>query len=335
MPATSTHKRTARLRKHCALGAVAAAAVLGVAFAPVGNSSAEAAGAVSVSSSAELTSALTSATAGDVITLEDGTYTGKFKAAASGTQAAPITLVGSPNAVLTTGSTSSGYGLHVTGHNWNITGFSVSGAQKGIVLDDSDNTVIDGVDVGSTGHEGIHLRSSSNGVTVRNSTVHDAGVVTPAIGEGIYVGTAESNWGEVMGSSSTADQSDNAVIENNRIFNTAAEGIDVKEGTTGGRVIGNSFDNAGHSGANNADSWIDIKGNGYVVADNSGTTARVDAIQVHSVRDGWGGNNTFTGNGTVAAVPGFEVNIASKTPGNVVDCKASDAAQGLTNVDCS
>lgn len=310
----------------------AAALVAGSVAFPAVTPSAQAA-TVSVTSASQLKTALAGAKAGMTISLADGTYTGKWVASAAGTASAPITLVGSRKAILTTGSTGSGYALNVKGSYWNLTGFSVTKAAKGIVLDNSDYSIIDGVDVGNIGQEAVHMRTSSTNVTIRNSLVHDTGITTKAYGEGIYVGSANSNWSSVMGSSSKPDQSNNVLIEKNTITNTSAEGIDIKEGTTGGRVIGNVFKNSGYSGENSADSWVDVKGNGYVISGNSGSGTRLDAFQVHSVLSGWGGTNTFSGN-SVTSVPGYEVNIASKTAGNVVRCKSSAAGMGLTNVTC-
>jgi len=319
--------------------AIAAAGTLsvGALLSVVGSAPANAAPAETrmVSTAAELNAALESATAGQTIELRDGTYEGKFELTASGTSDAPITLRGSRDAILTTGSNSSGYALHGTGDFLVLTGFSVSSAQKGIVLDSSSDSVISGVDVGTIGMEGIHVRTDSKNVTVRDSVVHDTGLVKPGAGEGIYIGTANTNWGEIMGSSSTADQSDNATVQNNTLRNTAAEGIDAKEGTTGGKLLDNVFDNAGYSGANNADSWVDVKGNDYVVSGNTGGGARLDAFQVHDVYSGWGRNNTFTNNDITGDVPGHEVQIAGSTSlENTVTCKNSNADEGLTNLSC-
>ncbi|HWH96765.1 MAG TPA: right-handed parallel beta-helix repeat-containing protein [Pseudolysinimonas sp.] len=267
--------------------------------------------------------------------MTSGTYVGKFVAAAVGTSTKPITLTGPRTAVLTTGSNTSGYGLHVTGSHWRLTGFSVSIAQKGIVLDRSSNTVIDGVDVGKIGQEAIHVRKNSVDVIIRNSRVHDTGLSTASYGEGIYVGTAVSNWSSIMGSSSTPDRSDRVLIENNVIVNTTAEGIDIKEGTTGGIVRGNTFTHSGYSGANYADSWVDVKGNGYLLESNSGSGTLLDAFQVHSVVTGWGGGNVFRSNAVTGGVPGYEVRISSSAPGNIVSCKSSNAQLGLTNVSCT
>ncbi|CAH0326676.1 Pectate lyase L [Microbacterium sp. Bi128] len=290
---------------------------------------------VVVSTSAQLTAALMSAQPGQTILVKDGTYTGQFVAAASGTPAQPITLTGSPRAVLTTGKTSSGYALHITGDRWNVSGLSVTRAAKGIVLDGSSATVIDGVDVGNTGAEAVHVRTGSTHVTVRNSRIHDTGLEQPSYGEGIYIGSAKSNWSSIMGSSSTPDRSDHAQIVGNTISDTSAEGIDVKEGTTGGVVRGNTFSRAGYSGANYGDSWMDVKGNGYQVTGNRGAGTLLDAFQVHVALPGWGKDNVFRDNIVTGGVPGYEVSVQSGATGTVVACAPSGAAKGLTNITCA
>jgi hypothetical protein len=284
---------------------------------------------ISVSTSSELEDALEEAQPGQTIELENGVYTGTFEAEASGTESERITLTGSRRAVLTTGTTSSGYGLHVTGSYWNITGLSVLRASKGIVLDGSNFTVIDGVNVGFIGEEAIHLRENSASVTVQNSIVHTTGLTNPSIGEGIYIGSAVSNW-----PSSEPDRSDAAQILNNWIVNTSAEGIDIKEGTTGGVISGNRFVNAGYSGANFADSWVDAKGNGYQITGNWGWRTLLDAFQVHVAVDGWGQGNVFRGNTVFGGVPGYEVWVQSGATGTVVSCEPTAALKGMTNIAC-
>lgn len=292
-------------------------------------------GTVTVSTAAELASALSAAQPGQTIQLMDGRYVGRFVAAASGTAAAPIALTGSRAAVLSTGSVKSGYGLHITGSHWRVSGLSVTESGKGIVLDGSTHTVLSDLDVGKIGAEAVHFRANSSDSAILDSEIHDTGLVKPGFGEGIYVGSAKANWASIMGSESEPDRSDRVQIRNNRISRTSAEGIDIKEGSTGGAVVGNSFSDAGYSGANSADSWVDIKGNGYTVTGNSGTTARLDALQVHSVLDGWGRDNVLTGNTVLGSVPGFEVWVQSAQLGNTVGCKDSTAGRGLTNVSCS
>ncbi|RJT80927.1 hypothetical protein D6T63_06935 [Arthrobacter cheniae] len=287
------------------------------------------AGVVQVSTAAGLKSALASAQPGQVIELRDGRYIGAFTASASGTASAPITLRGSRNAVLSTGSTSSGYGLHVTGSNWRITGISVASSAKGIVLDGSKNTVINGVDVGTIGAEAVHFRSGSSDGAVLDSFIHDTGLTHPEYGEGIYIGSAKSNW-----VSGAPDRSDRITVRGNRVTNTSAEGIDIKEGTTGGVITGNVFTNSGFSGANYADSWVDVKGNGYRIEGNSGLGTKLDAFQVHSVLAGWGMGNSFTSNTVQGGVPGYEVWVQSASLATTIACKASGAARGLSNIAC-
>jgi len=287
-----------------------------------------------VSSSPELTAALRSATPGQTIHMHDGLYVGRFVAAASGSAFAPITLTGSRAAVLSSGSIRSGYGLHVTGSYWKICGLAVSGAAKGIVLDGSCHTVICNVDVGGTGSEAVHFRRHSSDNILRDSEIHHSGLDRPGFGEGVYIGSAKSNWETVTGRADEPDRSDRVQILNNRIFRTAAEGVDAKEGTSEGVIRGNNFCDAGFSGRNSADSWVDIKGNRYTVASNTGSTARRDAFQVHSVLNGWGMDNTFSGNSVLGGVPGHEVWVQSPRFRTVIDCQESKAGLGMSNMPC-
>jgi hypothetical protein len=317
-----------RLLASGAVAAVAAAAL--VAGAP----SASAATTVTVATSAQLKSALASATAGQTIHLANGTYTGKFVAAASGAAGRPITLTGASAAILTTGSTGSGYALNITGDYWTVSGLTVTKAAKGIVLDGSTHSVIRGVDVGTIGQEAVHFRAGSSDGLVENSSIHHTGLTDAQYGEGVYIGSAKSNWKSVMGSASTPDASDRVVVRNNRISHTPGEGVDAKEGTSGGTISGNVFTDSGGSGANSADSWIDLKGNGYTVSGNSGSGTLLDAVQVHDVLDGWGRGNRISGTTVTGGVPGHEVWVQSASLGTTVACKASAAGAGLSNLPC-
>jgi hypothetical protein len=290
---------------------------------------------VPVSTSAQLKTALAAARPGQVIALASGTYTGKFESAASGTAAAPITLTGPRTAVLTTGSVDSGYALHLTGSQWRVTGIAVRTAAKGIVLDGSRFTRISRVEVGNIGAEAVHFRKGSSDGVIENSLIHHTGITSPQYGEGVYIGSAVSNWSSIMGSSTTPDRSDRVIVRGNDIRNTPAEGVDVKEGSTGGSITGNSFTASGTSGRNSADSWIDVKGNDYVVSGNQGTGTLLDAMQVHTVVAGWGARNRFSGNTVIGAVPGYEVWVQGTSIGNRVACDTSAAAKGLSNIPCS
>lgn len=290
---------------------------------------------INVSTSQQLQTALTNAKPGQTIKLADGTYTGKPIASVDGTSSSPITLTGSPKAVLTTGSISKGYGLHITGDYWNITGLSVTNASKGIVMDGASHVVISHVDVGRIGDEAVHFRTGSSDGVIQNSNIHDTGLDSPSYGEGVYLGSAKSNWKTIMGSSSTVDPSNNNQVLNNTFKNIATEAVDVKEGTSGGVISGNIFTNVGYSNANYGDSWVDVKGNSYRVLNNSGSGTYADAFQVHKALAGWGNNAVFSGNKVISGVPGYEVNVQSGVTGTVIDCHVTAAGKGLSNIACT
>jgi hypothetical protein len=292
-----------------------------------------------VSTAAELTDALSAATPGAVVVLADGRYAGTFTIAASGTAAEPITLCGASGAVLDGGSIDSGYTLHLQGaSNWRLEGFTVTGGQKGVMLDGSSSNVLTGLTVTRTGDEALHLRAGSSDNTVQDSTISTTGLRNARFGEGVYVGTAQSNWCTV--SACNPDASDRNLISGNTITGTTAEAIDVKEGTTGGRLLANTLDG---SAITEVDSLIDLKGSGWTVSDNRGTAAPTDGVQVHVIVDGWGAGNTITANDFAVAASGYAVAVvgAARGAGNEVGCDnvatmaGTDAPGRVTNVTCA
>lgn len=260
---------------------------------------------VGVSTAAELDDALRAARPGTTIELADGRYEGRFVVEGAGSPQRPITLRGSRAAVLDGGDPRKGYALHVTdAEHWVLQGFTVTGAQKGVMVDRSSRVRLDGLDVGNTGMEAVHLRNGSSDNVVTGLDVHDTGLVRPGFGEGVYIGSAVRSW-----EGDRPDRSDRNQVLGNRIVRTTAEAIDVKEGTTGGRLQGNVLDGALMRGDNYADSLIDVKGNGYVVADNTGTRALLDGFQTHVVAPGWGEGTTFVGNVVQVAGRGYGVRV--------------------------
>lgn len=280
-----------------------------------------------VATAAELMKALAAAKPGTLIQLADGTYKGNFVAAKSGTSKLPIALCGSAKAVL---QASGGYGVHLQANSWVLAGFTVSGGEKGIVLDGASDNVLTGLTVEKTEQEGVHFRAASTHNILENSHVSYTGQKSPGYGEGVYIGSAESNW------SGGPDKSDDNQILDNTIDHTGAENIDIKEGTTGGIIHGNHFDGTGMSGQNYADSWIDVKGNGYTLADNVGVNSLSDGFQVHVAVKGWGENNVFKGNSAQVKAPHFAIDIAdAAATGNVVGCDDTVSGGGtLANVKC-
>ncbi|OHV32839.1 MULTISPECIES: Ig-like domain-containing protein [Pseudofrankia] len=292
---------------------------------------------VNVSTSGELTAALAAAKPGDLIQLADGVYKGNFVGDRPGSAAAPVTVRGSRGAVLDGGNVKNGYVFHLDGANyWRLEGFSIRNGQKGLMVDQTNHAVIHQLAVSQIGNEAVHLRNFSSDNLVAGVTVNGTGRANEGFGEAIYVGTAESNWKQITGG--RPDNSDRNQVIGNTLSGFTAEGVDIKEGTTGGVVAGNSFDGSAITGANYADSWIDLKGNGWRIEKNSGVNSPLDGIQTHVVVDGWGTGNLITGNTLDVRGPGYGVNINKPNDThNTVSCSnvVTNASSGPYNVACT
>lgn len=294
---------------------------------------------VAVRSAGALATALSSAQPGDLIRVEPGVYAGRFKATRSGTAERPIVLCGLAGAVLDGGTTGTGYVLHLDGaDHWTVVGLTLRRGKKGVVLDEADDNLLTGLVIHEIGEEAVHFRRFSSRNVIAWSEIRDTGLLEPGYGEGVYIGSALNHWAEMSGSSDGPDRSDGNQVLNN-VFGPgiAAEHIDIKEGTTGGLVRGNTFDGAGISGANYADSWIDVKGNGYRIEDNTGVRAPQDGFQVHVRRDGWGRDNVFANNMADVRGPGYGFLVDDDASGTVVRCDnaVDNAASGFANVSCN
>ncbi|MFJ6704223.1 MULTISPECIES: nitrous oxide reductase family maturation protein NosD [unclassified Streptomyces] len=289
---------------------------------------------VTVGDAKSLAQALDQARPGDVIRMRDAVYDDRFTASVPGTAARPIVLCGGPGAVIDAGGVDGGYAFHLDGASyWRLTGFTVRNGQKGVMADRVHGAVVQGLTVENIGDEGIHLRDFSSGNLVADNTVRDTGRRKEKFGEGIYVGSAESNWCTVT--DCKPDKSDDNVIRGNHVSATTAESVDIKEGTTGGSLVGNTFDGAGLSGGHN-DSWVDVKGNNWLIKDNVGRHSREDGFQTHRILDGWGTGNVFRGNTAQVDGPGYGFHLAPVEDNKVAcDNKVAEAAKGLANTACS
>ncbi|WP_368497091.1 hypothetical protein [Herbiconiux sp. A18JL235] len=277
-------------------------------------------GAIVVSTADELVEALRDASAGDRIVLADGRFAGTFTASAQGTADDPITLCGSADAVLDGGSTDTGYTLHLDdASRWVVAGFTVTGGQKGVMLDGSSHNELRSLTVSGTGDEAVHFRSGSSDNVLADSVIDRTGLREPRFGEGVYIGSARSNWCDLT--DCEPDASDRNRVTGTTVSGTTAEPIDVKEGTTGGELSGNVLDG---SSVTDADSLIDVKGSGWVVSDNRGTAAPGDGAQVHVI-DGLGGAGTvFTANRFAVPAGGVAVRL-------VGDARTAATASGARN----
>ena len=301
---------------------------------------------VTVSTSTELTAALAAAESGQTIKLADGVYRGNTQSgdfnASFVVDVGGITITGGRGAVVDGDGPDGRYGLylsHVSGVT--LRGFSVANASKGVVIDASTKVTMDDLAVHDIGAEGVHFRDNTTDSVLQHSQVFATGLSKPQFGEGVYVGSAVSNWGKYSGGQ--PDASNNNRILDNTITNTGAENIDIKEGTAGGTVQGNRLGAEGIAGKNSADSWIDVKGNNWLIVSNTGTNPTdnphlLDGFQTHVLTDGAGESNVFRANVLdLGNAAGFGINVTS--PGsthNVVRCdnRVSGAALGLSNVTC-
>lgn len=249
------------------------------------------AGGTTVGTADELQAALAGALPGSVIKLRKGVYPGTFQTTVSGSAERPIWLCGDQDSVLDAGG-ADGYGLHLNGAKyWRLNGFAIRNAQKAVMADQTTGTTISGLRITNTGDEAIHLRKNSTRNLVSGNTIVGTGFRRATFGEGIYVGTAESNWCSIT--DCRPDRSDYNTIAGNTISRTTAEAVDIKEGTVGGLLAGNRFDGKGTTAA---DSLIDVKGTAWTIKDNSGNNAPLDGMQTHQILDRWGERNLFTGN---------------------------------------
>ncbi|WP_234535195.1 right-handed parallel beta-helix repeat-containing protein [Streptomyces shenzhenensis] len=289
---------------------------------------------VTVSDAKSLQQALDQARPGTVIKMQDGVYPDRFTATTPGTADRPVFLCGGPGAVIDAGGVDGGYAFHLDGaSHWRLIGFTVRNGQKGVMADGVQGTVIQGLTVEDIGDEGIHLRDFSSGNVVEGNTVRATGKRKEQFGEGVYVGSAQSNWCTVTGCK--PDKSDDNVIRGNHISDTTAESVDIKEGTTGGSLTGNTFDGAGLSGGHN-DSWVDVKGNDWLIKGNVGRHSREDGFQTHRILDGWGTGNVFQANTAQVDGPGYGFHFAPPENNKVTcDNKVADAAKGLANIACA
>ncbi|MDB5203411.1 MAG: coagulation factor 5/8 type protein [Ferruginibacter sp.] len=302
---------------------------------------------VNVSNASELKAALADAQAGDDIILSDGSYKGKFVVAANadGRADAMITLRGSRNAILDAENINTGYVLYLQADYWKISGISISNGLKGIMADGIHHCLLEKIRVFNIGEEAVHLRKASTHNSLRELEISHTGLKTADYGEGIYIGSAKNNWPNY--SNGLADKCDSNYVINNIIGpEVKAECIDIKEGTTGGIIRDNRFDATGITGANSGDSWIDVKGNGYLIENNRGTnpggTIFKDGYQVHCAVQGWGNDNLFKNNYCEVNAAGYGFNIQlsgsnGTTSGNKVfsNNQVVAAASGVSNIPLS
>ena len=232
----------------------------------------------SVSSEAGLQSALAAVKAGDEIVLasnavvqySNGAVNGScFYSNAEGRADAPITIRSQTTtnlAEIRGNDTASKIVLRIEGDHWIVRDLIISGGQKGLVFDNSNNSQAIDLEVYNVGYEGIHVRDGSDNVLIDGCHIHDTGVNRGQFGEGIYIGTDRASW-------STYDPYVNNTKVTNCVIgpNVGAEALDIKEGTYNTIVEYNEIVGTGISAEAYEDSFIDVKGARTIIRYNTFT----------------------------------------------------------------
>lgn len=285
---------------------------------------------VSVGSSSQLSSALSNAQPGDQIRLASGTYSGTRNITRSGTQSRPIVLCG-PRTAVFTGDTRLN-----NADWWVLQGFTMRDGFQPIYAVNANYVRVQGMEIYNTGQEAIHFRCGSTDNVVQSNWIHDTGRSTPQYGEGVYLGTDQTQWSSFCGSTQPDRSDRNKVIDNKFGPNVRGDHIDVKEGTTGGVIRGNTFDGTGTALISGmVYDWITVKGNGYTIENNRGSKAPRDGIWGFVKVQGWGNNNVYRNNTFDVRASGYGIRSDGGS-GNVVYCDnvVTNAGSGKTNVRC-
>lgn len=286
---------------------------------------------VHVHTASGLRAALQHAKAGDQIRLANGIYQGDFTAQHPGTSKAPVVLCGSAKAVLDGGTIHTGYVLHINRAAYTVvSGITIKRGQKGVVLDASPHSTISGVTIHGVGFEGVVFRRNTSDATIKDSHIYDTGRAHASFGEAVYVGSANNHWCDTT--SCQPDRCDRVHVVDNAIGpNVRAEAVDIKEGTDGGTVSDNTFDGTGMTAAF---SWVDVKGNNWLISHNVGENTRRDGFSDNLAVVGWGNRNSFERNRAEVNAAGYGFRIARGVAAVTVYTNnvVIDAAAGAANV---
>ena len=289
---------------------------------------------VTVSTRAQLLSAISAATSGTVIVLRPGSYGSDYVVRTRASASAPMWICGPRSAVLSR-ETGKGYGVRFDGaSNVVLAGLTVREVQKGISAQRSSHLTIADLRVERIGEEAIHLKNQTTDSTVIGNSIDTTGLLTKNYGEGVYIGTAQGNW--CVYNDCLPDASDRNVVAFNTIRGTTAEAIEAKAGTNDGTMWRNTMDGASIS-ADDADSLVQVMGSGWVVAGNRGAHAPEDAIQVWNTDGGrYGLDNVVYANAVSDSLRGYVARLPFVESGNVVGCDnvAAGTALGMSNKTC-
>jgi hypothetical protein len=116
---------------------------------------------VSVSTIAALSTALSSASPGDIITLANGTYGGSITVSRSGTEANPIFIRGESRDGVILNASGAQYGITVTGSNVTVENLTVKSSAWGFRIGNTSNVVVRRVRITDV-YYGVDARGGAN-----------------------------------------------------------------------------------------------------------------------------------------------------------------------------
>ncbi|MGH7498275.1 MAG: Ig-like domain-containing protein, partial [Gemmatimonadales bacterium] len=283
---------------------------------------------VNVASQGALSSALANAAPGDQIVLAPGSYRGNFTASVDGTSARAIVLCGPRTAII-----DGGYLNHQASY-WVVQGFTIRGGLWGIYAEGANHNIFRGLEIYDIGQEGMQIFAFSSDNVIEGNTIHDTGKSNAEYGEGIYIGTAYTQWAAKTGGQ--PDKSDrNQILDNTLGPNVTSEHLDIKEGTSDGIIRGNQIDGHGMVMAQSwNDSWAEFKGNGWLIENNTAAYSIKNGFDVFRQTGSWGTGNIIRNNvlDLHTSGIGFNVNVS----GNTIACsnQVRDAGS-FGNVSCN
>jgi parallel beta-helix repeat protein len=292
-------------------------------------------GEVTVTDPASLKEALGKAAPGQLIRLAPGTYADTFDLTIDGTADKPIVLCGPREAILDASATPSNTGLRLLQVEWWIvSGFTVTGGRKGVYVDGSSDNVLTNLSVHDVGEIAIQLRNAASRNTIQYCEITNTGLAVDDSAEGVYVGSDDSAWPDM----NTPDACDGTKILWNKFGpGIKTEHIDLKEGTQGGEIRGNTFNGEGLTPDGSEDSWVAVTGSKYLFAENIGDKSPKDGFVVRQAAMGWGNDNVFENN-TAGGIdsPNLGINVGPGTTGTIVKCDNTIVGTGmLSNIECT
>eukprot|EP00752_Nemacystus_decipiens_P012584 g11144.t1 len=249
-----------------------------------------------------LQEALDSVYPGDTIELVEGDYWEDLQTKVDGTSDNRITIRGSgeKEKIQIRGGGVQNRVFQVMHDFYTITGFTINGYTGKGSIDDVDD--IGDQDMRDIARDKlIYATDHVTNAGIYDNYISDCGIYDFRFadggknGEGVYIGTSSSQWGDGKNWSDGPDVCMNNIVRNNEIHTRGNEGIDVKEGSTGTIVENNGVHlqrDPDSGGIGSRGDYSVIRFNNITNADGAGV--RLGGHLVNGVQ--YGVHNTVIGN---------------------------------------